>query len=178
MREITKIVRARVFEYSELDEEDQSLVATAVRVRHNAQAPYSKFHVGAAARFAGGQVYVGVNHEAASWTQTTHAEQTAIVSAVAAGCRSPLIAMAIAGGPAGMKITLPPVVGPNPVASFSDLSPSCGHCLQIMWEQCDGNPDVRLLQLHHSGDIAITTMGDAFPMAFGPKHLGIDVFAR
>lgn len=178
MRVVVKQISAKLFMFDELDALHQQLISAAAAARANVQAPYSRYHVGAAAQFADGRIFQGVNVENVSYTQTTHAEQTAIVSAVAAGVHVPLAAMAIVGAPGDKAISFPPELVPPFIRSIHDLSPSCGQCLQIMWEQCGGNRDVQLISLHPSGVVSVTTIGDAYPMAFGPVALGIDVFAR
>ena len=48
---------------SELSEADRRLVAEAERATANAHAPYSNFHVGAAARLRSGKILYGSNFE-------------------------------------------------------------------------------------------------------------------
>jgi cytidine deaminase len=71
------------------------LVAQARTVAHRAHAPYSSFRVGAAVRDADGAIFLGCNVESASFGLTMCAERNAIFSAVAAGARRPLVALAL-----------------------------------------------------------------------------------
>src|SRR5215471_12706357 len=51
----------------ELNPDDQSLLNEARRVTENAYAPYSNFHVGAAAKLSNGKIITGSNQENASF---------------------------------------------------------------------------------------------------------------
>lgn len=60
-----------------------TLCTFATGAAHNAYAPYSHFHVGAAILLTTGETVTGCNVENASYRLTTCAEQTAITRAVA-----------------------------------------------------------------------------------------------
>jgi cytidine deaminase len=74
----------------------EHLLAQARNVARRAHAPYSHFRVGAAVSDADGATFVGCNVESASYGLTLCAERNAIFSAVAAGARRPLAALALA----------------------------------------------------------------------------------
>lgn len=69
------------------DEIRSKLIQTAIAVRDNAYAPYSKFKVGAAALTDTGMIYSGCNVENSSYGLTICAERIAIGTAVAQGNR-------------------------------------------------------------------------------------------
>lgn len=58
------------------------LIVLAQQVLHQAYAPYSGFHVGAALRASSGKIYVGCNVENASYGLAICAERSALAAAV------------------------------------------------------------------------------------------------
>lgn len=62
-----------------------ALIEAARLAAENAYRPYSNYNVGAAVLLWNGEVYVGCNVENAGYSQTVHAEETAVCSAIAAG---------------------------------------------------------------------------------------------
>lgn len=177
MRTVSKLVSVKFFNFADLTLEDQELITAAVEVRwRGSQAPYSKYWVGAAARSESGRLHIGCNVERVTWSETTHAEQNSIDTMVAQeGRGTKLATLAIAGAKAGTKIAIVPEAEMPPDFRVEDFCPACGHCLPIIWENCLGDPDVRLLNLLEWGKVGITTIGDAYPMRFGPESLGIDI---
>ena len=78
------------------------LVAKAERAAANAYAPYSNYLVGAVVRARDGREFAGVNVENAAYPLGVCAEKSAIVAAVAAGCRpGDLEAIGITASPCG-----------------------------------------------------------------------------
>ena len=129
------------------------LIAAARAAQAQAYAPYSRFHVGAALLFDDGAVVTGCNVENASYGMTLCAETVAVGSAMAAGRRGGLVAVAVTGSGEG---TITP----------------CGRCRQVLYElaalggtdpavHCVGPEEVRDLRL-----------SDLLPEAFGPDALG------
>ena len=85
-----------------MDGADRELYEQAVEIAEQAYAPYSKFHVGAAARARDGRVFVGVNVENAAYPLGICAEKAALARAVTEGCRpGELEAIAITASPCG-----------------------------------------------------------------------------
>ena len=179
---VSKTLVAKVGLISELSRLQRNLVLEAKTARENAQAPYSNFMVGAAIKVHGvSEIITGCNVEACSYTQTTHAEQCAICASVAQYGPRRLEAIAIAAGPRGEKINFADIMPKKAISPPIDfelasyLSP-CGHCLQIIWEQCGGNPDIPVISPVPHGLIMIASIGTLFPCRFGPEALGIKVF--
>lgn len=130
---------------AKLNAADRELIAAAIAARECAHAPWSRFKVGAAARF-GGEIVKGCNVEFDVYGLTNCAERTAVFAAYACGAaRKPLTAMAVVADT------------PRPVSP-------CGACRQVMFE-C-GGPDLRVLLANMSGDARVVRMGDLLPGGF------------
>lgn len=104
------------------------LLAAAHEAARMAYAPYSGWHVGAAAEFASGLVQRGANVENASYGLTVCAERTAVFAGVLAGERT-LRRIAV-------------VCRDRDGAPVRDIVP-CGACLQVLSEF--GGPDVEVI---------------------------------
>ena len=130
---------------------DAELVARARAARRRAYAPYSGFQVGAALLTEDGAVVCAGNVENASYGLAICAERSAVVAAVAAGCRS-FLAIAVAGN------------GPDPVTP-------CGACRQVLRE-FPRALGLRVLCAGEAGDRLLDTTLDALlPDSFGPESL-------
>jgi len=121
----------------------RKLIATALAVRRNAYAPYSKFRVGAALLTKSGKVYTGVNVENASYGLTNCAERVAVGKAASEGHRR---FQAIA------------VAGPSTV-----LSP-CGACRQVLSEF--GEMVVICVDSRNTKRIRINLLSELLPHSF------------
>lgn len=174
MKKVTKVIKAQLLDFSKLPFEKKELLEAARLVRMHAQAPYYHYWVGAAVRSASGRIHVGCNVERATATQTTHAEQAAVDAMVAAeGCGTKILAVATVHGPEGQEINFTDKTDPPERCAIEQICVACGQCLQIIWENCLGDTGVILLNRTSWGEIAVTTIGDAYPMPFGPKDLGV-----
>lgn len=174
MRKIFTVVESFIYNYEELGQIYKDLLLEALLARESAQAPYSHYKVGAAVESAKtGKVYLGCNVECASWTQTTHAEQVAICSMVVVERSVKIKRIAVIGEPEDKIIKWPPEKSESSVKEVDEVCHACGHCLQIIWENCFNDPAVELITLLPTGEIAISEIGHAFPMRFGPKELGV-----
>ena len=172
---VEKKIKASVFDPEELSPKIKQLFEHAIEVRKNAQAPYSNFYVGVAVVSGEGIIYSGCNVERASWTQTTHAEQNAIDSMVAYEGPSKIKALVLVAAPKDKEIVIGLKSGEEQKRlSIEDIPVPCGHCLQIIWENCFDDANVPLFGLLPIGKISQTVIGDALPMRFGPTDLGVD----
>ena len=116
-----KEIKIAYTEYASLDElsaQDRVLAESAIEAIATSYAPYSNFNVGAAVRFADGEIVKGSNQENAAFPSGTCAERTALFYASASRPDVPMNALAIAAAQEGKLI-------PKPVAP-------CGACRQVM----------------------------------------------
>src|SRR5690349_5285531 len=104
----------------ELSADDQSLLIQARRATENAYAPYSNFHVGAAAKLSNGKIITGSNQENASFPVGICAERVLLASASSLYPDTPIDTMAISYSSNAMKSDHP-------------ISP-CGMCRQSLQE--------------------------------------------
>jgi len=99
---------------AELSDADRELVREAERATANANAPYSKFRVGAAARLRSGKILYGSNFESEVYPAGLCAERTLMFYAQANYADDPIETLAIASDP-----------------SERECYP-CGQCRQVM----------------------------------------------
>lgn len=130
------------------------LIQMAIDNQKNSYAPYSKFHVSAAALMGSGKVYLGVNVENAAYPAGVCAERNAIFHAIQEGERK-LVAVAIVGGPN---------------YTITDYCAPCGVCRQVMREFC--NPKEMVVLIAKSPeDYKEMTLEELLPESFGPNSL-------
>jgi len=101
---------------------EDGLLAAARAAREFAQAPYSKFKVGAALETVEGVIVSGCNIENATYGLTLCAERVALVKALSDG-HTVFTRIAV-------------------VADTQAPTPPCGPCRQLLWEYCG---DVEIL---------------------------------
>jgi cytidine deaminase len=124
---------------------DRALVDAARVARERAHAPWSRFKVGAAARF-GNQIVHGCNVEFDVYGLTNCAERTAVFAAFANGAaREPMTAIAVIADT------------PGPVSP-------CGACRQVMFE-C-GGAELRVILANTQGEMRVVRMADLLPGGF------------
>ena len=122
------------------------LIEKAIQMMGKAQAPYSKYSVGAAVKIDEELIIGGCNIENASYPLSICAERTALFSAIAQGYRK-FSAMAIATKTGGTP---------------------CGSCRQVIWELC-GNIPIYICDTN--GVINETTSSALLPKPFETKDL-------
>ena len=121
MKKLTIEIPYEVYSFGELNEEDRNLVETAREATRKSYAPYSKFHVGAAALLENGIVVTGNNQENVAYPSGLCAERTALFYAHSQYPEVAVKALAIA-------------------ARHADGTPHrgiitpCGACRQVMME--------------------------------------------
>lgn len=122
----------------------EALRAEAVAVAERAYAPYSGYHVGAAARVDDGRLVVGCNVENAGYGVTLCAECGLVSSLHASG---------------GGRLTHFVCVN-----GAGDVIMPCGRCRQLLWE--NGGAGLEVLTVR-----GVRPMTEVLPDAFGPDDL-------
>jgi cytidine deaminase len=136
-----------------MDDIDQtSLIEAARTALDAAYVPYSEYRVGAAVLTADGEVFTGCNIENANYSNSLHAEEVAVGSAVRAGHRE-LAAVAVTS------------------AAKDGVTP-CGMCRQTLAEF--GGDDVPVFCDEGDGEYSEYRLGDLIPDTITPGMLGID----
>ena len=96
MKNITHTCHYVLCTYDELTAADRQLIDAAKAATQRSYAPYSHFHVGAAALLADGTVITGTNQENAAYPSGLCAERTTLFYAGSAHPDKPVVALAIA----------------------------------------------------------------------------------
>jgi cytidine deaminase len=124
---------------------EKELIETAIKVRQNAYAPYSKYKVGASVLTDSGEIYSGCNVENISYPLTICGERAAIFNAVSHGAKK-IKALYLAAN------------GPTP----------CGACRQVMAEFMSPNAKVILVDTTKKNKHAIKklTLSKLLPFSF------------
>lgn len=120
MKTLTHTCHYMLYTYDELSEPDRQLIDAAQAATQRSYAPYSHFHVGAAAQLSDGTIVTGTNQENAAYPSGLCAERTTLFYAGAAHPDKPVVALAIAAYTNG-------AFTPTPIAP-------CGACRQVMLE--------------------------------------------
>ena len=121
MKEVKIESTFKVYEdLSELPDDIQQLMQSAIETREKAYAPYSKFKVGAAILLDNNEVVVGSNQENASYPSGLCAERTAIYYAGAKYPKAKILKMVITASSQN-QVTDSPI-------------PPCGACRQSISE--------------------------------------------
>ena len=96
MKTITLETQVKVYAYHELSAEDLALTDAALEAPRRSYAPYSRFHVGAAALLENGIVVTGTNQENVASPSGLCAERTTLFYANSQYPDVPVVALAIA----------------------------------------------------------------------------------
>ena len=152
------ITSVTIAEEHELADDDRRLVQTAKAACRNAYAPYSQFHVGAAARLEDGTIVTGANQENVAYPSGLCAERTAIFAAQAAHPELAVDTLAIAACDENGFTTQP-------------VTP-CGACRQVMAEvERRYGRHMRLLLYGGEHVYIIERSTDLLPLSFGDSKL-------
>lgn len=137
---------------------DRDVLIDAARdAAARAYAPYSRFQVGAALAFADGAVVTGANVENASYGLSLCAETVAAASAMNAGRRGGLVAVAVIGGRGGLP---------------ADTITPCGRCRQVLNELAELGETDPVIWCAGGEEVVELRLSELLPHAFGPGNLG------
>ena len=144
----------------ELSAGDQQLLNEARNATAKAYAPYSNFHVGAAAKLENGKIVTGTNQENASYPVGICAERVLLSTISSLYPDVPVETMAVS-------------YQSNKIKSDHPISP-CGMCRQALLE-FEGRMGklIRLILAGMKGEIyVIRSASQLLPLAFSSEELG------
>lgn len=159
MKSLTHTCHYLLCDYDELSEADRRLIDAAKLATEHSYAPYSHFHVGAAALLADGTVLTGTNQENAAYPSGLCAERTALFYASSAYPDKAVVALAIAAYTKGEFTSTP-------------ISP-CGACRQVMLEVEQRHKQPIRILLYGTENIYIIEggVGELLPLTFSASSL-------
>lgn len=142
-----------------LPESDRALLEHARRALENSYSPYSHFKVGAAVRFANGEMLGGTNYENAAYPMCICAEQAVLAAAASRFPGEPIVAIAI--------------TVQNPHKPVVEPAAPCGACRQVICEtEQRTRQHIRVVLQGETGPVFVFEKGgDLLPLAFGGDFL-------
>ena len=157
MKEIKLETRITIYPLNEVPDEAQPLVNAALKATEQSYAPYSKFHVGAAALLADGTVVTGSNQENAAYPSGLCAERVALFHAGHQYPDIPVVALAIAASTGGEQV--------------ESISP-CGACRQVLLEtEQRYNRPMKVLLCGTKEVVVAPSAASLLPLCFGKDNL-------
>jgi cytidine deaminase len=159
MKQLDIHTTIKIYSPDELSAEEQQLVEAAKKATTRSYAPYSHFHVGAAALLANGEIISGTNQENAAYPSGICAERTTLFYANSQHPQQAVKALAIAARTSEGHWTETPI------------SP-CGACRQVMTETENrfGKP-MKVLLCSAQEVFVIESAKDLLPVSFGSEDL-------
>lgn len=159
MKQLDIHTTIKIYSPDELSAEEQQLVEAAKKATTRSYAPYSHFHVGAAALLTNGEIISGTNQENAAYPSGICAERTTLFYANSQHPQQAVKALAIAARTSEGHWTETPI------------SP-CGACRQVMTETENrfGKP-MKVLLCSAQEVFVIESAKDLLPVSFGSEDL-------
>lgn len=132
---------------------DAALLTRAEEMTHSSYAPYSEFHVGAALRMAGGEIFTGSNQENAAFPSGLCAERTALYYASAQQPDGVVEAIAIAAEHQG-RFT-------------EDIVTPCGACRQALAQyEVKSSKPIKVILGGAKRIVVFDSVSDLLPFVF------------
>ena len=159
MKQLDIHTTIKIYSPDELSAEEQQLVEAAKEATTRSYAPYSHFHVGAAALLANGEIISGTNQENAAYPSGICAERTTLFYANSQHPQQAVKALAIAARTSEGHWTETPI------------SP-CGACRQVMTETENRYEKPMKVLLCSTREVfVIESAKDLLPVSFGSEDL-------
>ena len=147
-----------VYQFSELEKEQQLLINKAKEQVKKAYAPYSEFHVGAAVLLENGEIFAGSNQENSAYPSGLCAERVAMFYANAQYPEVPVKSIAIAAFTNGEFIKEP-------------ITP-CGSCRQVLLEsEMRFEKDISILLFGSETIYLVKNVRQLLPLCFEKSSL-------
>lgn len=159
MKQLDIHTTIKIYSPDELSAEEQQLVEAAKKATTRSYAPYSHFHVGAAALLDNGEIISGTNQENAAYPSGMCAERTTLFYANSQHPQQAVKALAIAARTSEGHWTETPI------------SP-CGACRQVMTETENRyEKPMKVLLCSAQEVFVIESAKDLLPVSFGSEDL-------
>lgn len=157
MKEIKLKTPITVYSLNEVPDEELPLVNAALKATEQSYAPYSEFHVGAAALLADGTIVTGSNQENAAYPSGLCAERVALFHVGHQYPDIPVVALAIAASTGGEQV--------------ESISP-CGACRQVLLEtEQRYNRPMKVLLCGTKEVVVAPSAASLLPLCFGKDNL-------
>ena len=158
MKELKQEVIIRKYKFEELTDSDKRLIEAAIEATKRSYAPYSHFHVGAAAMLDDGTIVTGSNQENAAYPSGLCAERTALFHAGSEYPDKAVTTLAIAASNCD-GLTEQPVT-------------PCGACRQVMLEaEQRYHRPIRMLMYGTAYIYETRGTKDLLPLSFGIESM-------
>lgn len=158
MKNIDIVTNIVVCNDNELNETQKKLVEMAKEACTRAYAPYSQFHVGAAALLDNGEIITGSNQENAAYPSGTCAERTTLFYAGAQHPEQAVTKLAIAAMKGGSFTATP--------------TAPCGACRQVILEtEHRYNTPIEIILYGTEKTYIVTSIESLLPLCFGKTDL-------
>ena len=158
MKELKQEVIIRKYKFEELTDSDKRLIEAAIEATKRSYAPYSHFHVGAAAMQDDGTIVTGSNQENAAYPSGLCAERTALFHAGSEYPDKAVTTLAIAVSNCD-GLTEQPVT-------------PCGACRQVMLEaEQRYHRPIRMLMYGTAYIYETRGTKDLLPLSFGIESM-------
>jgi len=158
MKEINLSTKITVYPIEECSDIEKKLIEAAKNATLNSYAPYSEFHVGAAALLTNGEIITGNNQENAAYPSGLCAERTAVFYAHSKYPDQKVEAIAIAAW--------------NKGEFTKDVITPCGGCRQVLLEAENRfNSPMKVMMCGNDSVYVVSSIKDLLPLSFGDEML-------